>query len=108
MAEPTQANEPKKEKDIEFIKFILEHWGKIAGILSAVSAIFYGGYQVGRTLSKMEFETKTNSIINEKNKEIMDVREKYMIERLERSDNIYQEALKEVSKQQNKGGRDEK
>lgn len=97
MARSNRANGPNDDADIQFFKFVSDHWGKITSILGVIAMFFGAGYWIGVKISKIEYETEKNAILNEKDREIMDVREKYMMERIERSESILKSGIgKEV------------
>lgn len=102
MAKTNSEINQAEEKDTEFFKFIANHWGKISTIIGAIVAIFYTGYTIGVKITTIEFETQKNTILNEKNKEIMDIREKYMDEKFNKMESINSKVV------ESKGGQNEK
>lgn len=91
---PPAAPDVESGGDLEFIRFLANHWGKIATLLTIAGGLITGGYWLGSKVTKMEYETEKNSILNEKNKEIMDIREKYINDRLDRSESIQKETVR--------------
>lgn len=75
---------PNDKQKIDVIKLILDNWGDLAKVLTLMGALLGGGYLVGYRVSTIEHSSKINSLINQKDKEIMDIREKYIEKRLEK------------------------
>jgi hypothetical protein len=97
----------KEDHKLDVIKLILDNWGGLAKALTLIGALFGSGYYVGYKVSNIEHSSKINSLMNEKDKEIMDIREKYMDKRIEKIEQAEIKS-KSINQQKVEGGDDEK